>query len=298
MNLPAERLNVPQWSIGEERPQRSPCTAAISLADAGISVFPCAPNGKRPITSRGFLDASRDPAVLSRWWQRHPRANLGIPTGSRSGMVVVDIDVHASGSGFHAYERARAAGLMEGWRAIIRTPSGGLHLYYPALPGVEQRSWQAPGSHIDFRGDGGYVVAPPSALRIADRTRPYEVIAVAKHEGRPLDARALREFVDPHHRKPPKTGAVKLETSADRLADWVARRPEGGRNQGLFWAACRMTEAGEAIETAFSVLGAAAARAGLPEHESTSTIRSAYRQATPAREPSPQFDAACRGLQS
>jgi hypothetical protein len=72
----------------------------------------------------------------------------------------------------------------------------------------------------------------------------------------------------------------ELGTRPDNLAAWVACRPEGARNQGLFWAACRMVEDGHPFEAAASLLGGAAQRAGLPEHEALSTIRSAYRMAT------------------
>jgi hypothetical protein len=66
----------------------------------------------------------------------------------------------------------------------------------------------------------------------------------------------------------------------DRLADWVARRPEGARNGGLFWAACRMVEHGHDYHESLAVLGAAAQTAGLSEPEIESTISSAYRIAS------------------
>jgi hypothetical protein len=63
----------------------------------------------------------------------------------------------------------------------------------------------------------------------------------------------------------------------EKLAAWVASRPEGARNHGLFWAACRMVEDGHSFDTTASVLGEAAQAAGLPEREATTTIRSACR---------------------
>lgn len=103
-------------------------------------------------------------------------------------MDVVDIDVHADGSGFGAFERARAAGLVQSWAWLVRTPSGGLHAYFPHSPGTEQRSWQVPNARIDLRGDGGYVIAPPSRLTMPDgTTTAYEVFAVATHEPAPAD---------------------------------------------------------------------------------------------------------------
>ena len=60
----------------------------------------------------------------------------------------------------------------------------------------------------------------------------------------------------------------------------MTARPEGGRNGGLFWAACRMAEEGHDFNAASSLLGDAACAAGLPEREARATIRSAYRVAT------------------
>lgn len=99
-------------------------TAARHLARAGVPVFPCVPLGKQPLTRRGFLDASTDLGRVAQWWDRWPEANIAMPTGAPSGIVVVDVDVHASGSGFDAFERASSAGLVDGWAWMVRTPLG------------------------------------------------------------------------------------------------------------------------------------------------------------------------------
>jgi len=131
-------------------------TAALTLAAAGVPVFPCVPGGKQPLTNRGFQDASADQQQVTSWWRRWPDANLALPTGAASGVDVVDVDVHAGGSGYPAFERARSAGFVEGWAWLVRTPSTGLHAYFLRDLVTEQRSWQVPGKHLDFRGDGGY----------------------------------------------------------------------------------------------------------------------------------------------
>ena len=98
-------------------------TAAEHLGASGISVFPCVPGGKRPLTAHGFQDASAELAVIDFWWRRHPDANIGIPTGAAGGVDVVDVDVHQTGSGFAAFEHARRAGFVEGWGDNKRRPS-------------------------------------------------------------------------------------------------------------------------------------------------------------------------------
>lgn len=258
--------------------------AADLLAQAGIPVFPCVAGDKKPLTARGFLDASTDPSQVTAWWKRWPDANLAVPTGAASGVDVVDVDVHASGNGYVAFEQARSAGFVDGWAWLVRTPSAGLHAYFlrPAdTAGVEQRSWQVPGKHVDFRGDGGYIVLPPSRVAQADgMLQGYELIAVAQHRPRSVDATALRAFLDPPRPMRPPANMPTVGARPDRLAAWVASRPEGGRNQGLFWAACRMAEDGHRFDTAASVLGDAASSAGLSEREALTTIRSAYRITT------------------
>lgn len=265
-------------------------TAAMMLARAGVPVFPCVPLGKQPLTRRGFLDASTDPALVANWWRRWPEANLAMPTGASSGIVVVDVDVHASGSGFDAFERARSARLVDGWAWTVRTPSGGLHACYPSRLGVSQRCWQIPSQHVDCRGDGGYVVLPPSQVTLPDETvGQYRVVSITAHRPAPIDTVALRRFLEPPRPTPTSWSLppATASSSPDRLAAWVASRPEGARNQGLFWAACRMVEAGHNFDASLAVLGSAARAAGLTEREAETTIRSAYRTTSPSIQRTP-----------
>ncbi|WP_211338858.1 bifunctional DNA primase/polymerase [Georgenia muralis] len=253
--------------------------AALTFAQAGVAVFPCQRNGKAPLTPRGFHDASRDARQVAAWWQRWPEANIGLPTGATSGVNVVDVDVHDGGSGFPGFERARQAGLVGAWAWLVRTPSGGVHAYYPH--GTEQRSWALASVHVDFRGDGGYVIAPPSRVRTTSgAVREYRLIAVARRAPAPVDATALRDLLAPPPRQPAAAAPV-VGAAPERLAAWVATRPEGGRNGGLFWAACRMAEEGFDHASVLGLLGEAARVAGLGEREAAATIRSAFRRTSP-----------------
>ena len=273
-----------QWSTGTmSRIAGAPTlgAAAQRYASLGIPVFPCVPGGKQPLTSNGFHDASASPTTVERWWRRTPDANIGLPTGAKTGVVVVDVDVHESGSGYDAFDRAHHKGLTQGWGWLVRTPSGGMHAFYPTTR-VEQRCWQVPGAHVDFRGDGGYVIAPPSRIEVRGKVTPYEVIAVSERKAMPLNAVQLRRFLDPP--KQPSRGRAPvppLNTRPERLATWVAAQSEGGRNHALFWAACRLVEDGHPIEVTIATVGTAGVRAGLPQPEVESTIISAYSHAVP-----------------
>lgn len=125
-----------------------PDQAAHAFARSGIPVFPCMPSQKVPFKgSRGLLDATTDLRQVAQWWRWCPNANIAIPTGTTSRVVVVDVDVH-SVDGYAAFRRARHEGLLPAPLAVIRTPTGGMHLYYPAAADSDERSWQAakPGS--------------------------------------------------------------------------------------------------------------------------------------------------------
>lgn len=146
---------------------------AMALAGAGLPVFPVAVGGKEPLTRHGFHDATTDLEQIHAWWSSIPAANIGMPTGAPSGLVVVDVDVHGPVNGYVALDRADRARLLEGWEALIQTPTDGLHAYYPVTPGGEQRSWQAARVGIDFRGDGGYIIVPPSSRIIDGQNHGY-----------------------------------------------------------------------------------------------------------------------------
>ncbi len=262
--------------------------AARELATAGVPVFPCVPGGKRPLTEHGVHDATTDPGQVAAWWRAHRDANLAVPTGAASAMVVVDVDVHGPTDGYEAFERAHSAGLVSGWAFLVSTPSGGMHAYYPATPDRAQRSWQAAGAGVDFRGDGGYILVPPSMVSTNGATVGYRVRQINTGPSATLDSDRLRDFLDPRPTPPPRTGHdVQRSVDVSRLATWVAARDEGERNRGLFWAACRLAENGVPAPEALDVLTAAASESGLGEREITTTVRSAYRTTQPQPRPSP-----------
>lgn len=138
--------------------------AAVAYAARGWAVFPIQARGKTPLTKRGRNEASTDPAVLREWWRRWPKANVGIATGSRSGLWVLDLDIDPE-KGFDGPARfAELAAGKEAPPATLeqRTPRGGRHLLF-AVGDIEIRnsaSRIAPG--VDTRGEGGYILAPPS----------------------------------------------------------------------------------------------------------------------------------------
>lgn len=270
MTEPALRL------LPAHLPQHLP-EAAAAYATAGIAVFPCVPGGKRPLTKHGFHDATTDVNQVGAWWQKHPEANIGIATGR--GVDVVDVDVHATGTGFPVLRTLQQESLIAGWGLAVRSPSGGLHLYYPSSPDSEARSWSRGQAHVDFRGSGGYIIAPPSVINAEHGQRRYEVIARGRNP-RPVDSGAIRDLLTPApapRTVPIADGPGRDDGSVEGLVECVGTLAEGNRNAGLFWAACRLAEAGLSHGDSYALLEPAAARTGLEAREIAATIQSAHR---------------------
>lgn len=253
--------------------------AARELARAGVPVFPCVPGEKTPIVPSGFRRATTDPRRVQAWWRWQPGANIGIPTGTASGVVVIDVDVHGV-YGYAAYARAARAGLIPAPFATVTTPTGGQHAYFPAFAARVQRSWAVAKAGIDCRGDGGYVIAPPSVLLLDGAHVPYRVeqIASASRPLEPVDTARLRDFLDPPppHRPARESRPAAGQEDADRLAAWLSRQIRGDRNYKLFWAACRLAEGNVPVADALDAL----VRAEQPDfgkREITRTVYSAYR---------------------
>jgi putative DNA primase/helicase len=134
--------------------------AALDLASRGIPVFPVTPQ-KVPLTAHGFKDASMDPAQIRSWWTHHPRAGIGVPTGPASGLVVVDLDPR-NGSEATVRELERKHGAFPA-TVTSRTGSGGTHFFFNH-PGRYVKGGSGKlGPGVDLKGDGGYVVVPPSS---------------------------------------------------------------------------------------------------------------------------------------
>ena len=134
--------------------------ASLQYAERGWKVFPLNPRSKHPLrNSHGFKDATTDEETIHQWWREKPLLNLAIATGRDSDLVVIDVDFRHGGDA-SLFELEQELGELPETIHVL-TP-GGWHLYF-RHPGVELKSdfgTDFPG--LDIKGDGGYVVAPPS----------------------------------------------------------------------------------------------------------------------------------------
>ncbi|MBI2603191.1 MAG: DUF3987 domain-containing protein [Deltaproteobacteria bacterium] len=119
----------------------------------------CASTAKHPMTPNGLKNASRGAATVLHWWEETPNANIGILTGQESGLVVLDIDPRHGGDESLAKLESENRRLPETLK--VKTGGNGWH-YYFRHPGGKIPNKANLRSGLDIRGDGGYIIAPPS----------------------------------------------------------------------------------------------------------------------------------------
>ena len=203
-----------------------------------------------PATDHGFYDATSDPDQIRKWWRGNPDANIGICTGD--GFFVFDVDDLESFGRFLEEHGPLPETLT------VRTGGGGLHFYFGVAHPVGSllgKIW--PG--IDIKGDGAYVVGPPS-LHESGEQYSVEVDAPVAPAPEPL----LR-LIEQARRRP----ASKLAPSSI---------PEGQRNTTLFREACKLRRQGLTFEEALPAIGEvnrARCDPPLPDHEVEAAVRSA-----------------------
>jgi hypothetical protein len=236
--------------------------AALDHARRGRKVFPChspkmingqcgcdcakglsCPSpGKHPRTPRGVKDASAEDAAIRGWWTQWPDANIGLATGTSSGVAVLDVDPRHGGDVSLA-ELQLDVGSIENTETVS-TGGGGLHLYFSVPSGGIGNSAGKLGTGLDVRGDGGYVIAPPGT-HVSGGTYAFEA-------GKGPGEIALAPFPGPLLQRLSASASASLTSGAQEGGD-SAPVMEGGRNDFLASIAGTMVKRGislQAIEAA------------------------------------------------
>jgi putative DNA primase/helicase len=142
----------------ENNSQNPLLSVALDYAANGTAIFPVKERGKSPLTKNGFKDASTDPEKIAGWWGKWPNANIGLPTGEVNKVWVLDID---GDEGKEAFD-----GLVAEHGEIPETSQSitgnGRHIIFKHPGEKVKNSVRNLGKGLDVRGDGGYIVAPPS----------------------------------------------------------------------------------------------------------------------------------------
>lgn len=158
---PVEQLD----STRQPRPAQATAqllATALAYGQRGLRVLPIRPGDKRPLTEHGLHDATTDAMVITAWWQQSRNANIGIATGAASGIWVLDIDGAEGEESLLTLVASTNASLPA--TVISCTPRGGRHIWFtwPSAGPEIRNSAGKLGTGIDVRGEGGYVLAPPS----------------------------------------------------------------------------------------------------------------------------------------
>lgn len=129
---------------------------ALSYLDRGWSVVPVQAGGKTALVKwKDYQERRPTPDEIRQWWTQWPDANIAVITGSISGLIVLDVDGDEGAGSLKDKEipPTRQARTVKGTHHYYRHPGGYIASGVRFLPG------------LDLRGDGGYVVAPPSRGR-------------------------------------------------------------------------------------------------------------------------------------
>lgn len=259
--------------------------AALRYAARGWQIFPChtptaggcscghddcESQGKHPRVA-WKSKATADVQTIKNWWKRWPDANIGIATGARSGIVVLDVD------GEDGAATVAERGIEAGPQA---TTGRGQHRYL-AHPGQPVKNF-VKRDGLDMRGDGGYVVAPPSLHPSGKR---YTWVGDTEALALPATPAWLLEMIKTPE---PTIVAAPVSQSTRTLAYagvaferellQLSQSVNGTRNRNLNASALKLGHivgAGWLQESIVEqALLTTALALGLPKHEAEATIRS------------------------
>lgn len=211
---------------------------ALKYLEMGYSVIPLRQGDKRPLVKwEPFQKERATKAMLISWWSNEPNANIGIVTGKISDLCVIDCDSE------EAYKRVQEC-LNGSNPPTSKTPRGGRHVYCANEEGITVGS--DPEQKIDWRGEGGYIVAPPS---VRSDGAAYEWIT-------PLDAAAKPKlFIYIINKLNIRIGkSLHVEEPAGRLQRSPSLFSEGRRDNDLFHVANCLIKGGCEPPAAYETL--------------------------------------------
>jgi putative DNA primase/helicase len=298
----------------EEERRSELCQAAISYARRALAVIPvrwiengvcscirgaeCASPGKHPVHENWPVVATTDSLEVAHWWRPAPaegipaewwpKANIGIVTGRKSGVWVLDVDSYNGGDARLAGYENRHGPLPE--TRVHHTGGGGIH-YFWIHPGFDVRNdaKKVLGQGLDLKGERGFVVAPPSVsakgayeLNPAQDTDPVPAPAWLTELLRSYDRDQLgASIAGPMPDVPGSAGRRYAEAALRSETERLREAEPGTRNDTLNQCAFSLGTLGGAglvDETiAFTALREAALEAGLSEGEIRPTFMSGWK---------------------
>jgi hypothetical protein len=166
---PEAQMTLADWAVlyAENGFKVFPCHTVKEEGRCSCGEYPCGKDnsnaGKHPWTKNGFKDATNDPQKVRAIWRKLPHASIGLPTGKETNFVVVDPDGPTGQQSLKALEAAH--GVLPETRWVETGREGGLHGWFRWPDGFDHVTSHRIAPDLDIKGDGGYVIAPPSLHR-------------------------------------------------------------------------------------------------------------------------------------
>lgn len=232
--------------------------AALFYTERGIPVLPL--DGKKPLVKGGYKAATTSRELIISWFTKWPHANIGIATGTRSGLLVVDIDPRNGGN--KSWERL--APVLEGDNGGIMTPTaitggGGMHFFFACdVPVKSCQLADFPG--IDILADNKFVVVDPSIH--PETGEPYRWDSGKSPDQIPF-APAPDKLLTDINRARPLVEANELVIH-DHKKDPLNGFSQGQRHDGLRDYAWFLCQNGRSQAEAFALVRSAASHCDPP----------------------------------
>jgi len=289
MNIPFDGSDLSEVSVSNFLGDLSCGTNALDFAlfyaGRGMAVLPvfeplpdglcacgtpdCNDVGKHPRIAGGFHSATTDLDLIREWWAKWPKANVAIATGAQSGVVVIDVDPDRGGLEALDALVAEAGPIPDS--AFVHTGGDGVH-YFLRVPDRPVKSRNNFRSGIDIRGDGGYVVVPPSLHRSGGR---YEWVTPMTALP-PIPGPLLDLLAPPPSSEERPTSTCQDSESTSSVLGGV---PQGQRDEKLFKYACRLRGMNLTFDEAKRLVLEAAANCTppFPEADAVKKLDQAFR---------------------
>lgn len=249
----------------------TPLEAALNYAaKLGWAVFP-RPNGRYLRGSHGFLDATRDPEQITRWWTEYPNALIAARTGRISDLIVMDLDRKNGKDGFDTLEEKGKSALPD--TPMAHSPHLGLHVYFRCHWRVKiYTGTDVLGPGVDVLGENGNVALPTPGQ--SDRWT-YRWDALLRPSTTPFAMAPV--WLQPYRPKPAEgnyfSGNLNPRLVLERACEMIRNAGPGERNEVLnrqaFLVGCLVKagalqkfEAEHELEAAASCMVAATKGAG------------------------------------
>lgn len=227
--------------------------AALQYRSMGLSVIPLSPKSKIP--PKGFSPIPYRARIatedeIRQWWKDEPNYNVGIVTGKLSGVFVIDLDKYADDYSEESAQNIIGDSIV---CPTVETPRKGQHLYYsyPENFNPTIGSRIAPG--IDYRGEGGYILAPPS---VNEKNIPYKWVITFDRPILPaLSASFLKEASNRLNESTLYKGMTTSNSSCRQVSSLSSNVfSVGRRDNDLFHLANCLIKGGCEIEFSSEVL--------------------------------------------